>query len=290
MAKPMMPDQPGPTQVTGRVLILLDGSRQSLAALDVAAEIAHRRGAQVLGIFVEEQNLLRSAGYGFAREVGSSSGAVRPLDSGQLQARLEAMAQQARLALARAMSSRGIAQALTLCRGQVPEEVLGLVQPEDLLILGQVGWSGAPGIRLGSTARALMRRAPGDVLLWADGVQAGARQRVVVVLNHDQGANHRAIRVGAELAARHHQPMSVLLRASGDEDGQVAEDILSYLGQQGISARVRRLPMATPAALIRSLKEERAAHLILSRQSSLFLDQGAEALLEQMHLPVTVTP
>lgn len=187
----LMADGQQPARDTGRVLILLDGSGPSLAALQAAAEIAIARNAEVLGIFVEEVNLLRSAGYGFAREVGGSSELVRPLQAEVLEARMRALAEQARRALAQVMTDRGLAQALKLCRGRVAEEVLNLVGPDDLVVMGRIGWSGIPGARLGSTARVLMRQAPGDVLLWSES-RPPRQNRVVVLLNHDQGTNHRA--------------------------------------------------------------------------------------------------
>src|SRR5690554_5302544 len=79
----------------GRVLILLDGSRLSLAALEAAAEIASARNAEVLGIFVEEVNLLRTAGYGFAWEVGGSSGLACLLDSVAIEVRMQTLAETA---------------------------------------------------------------------------------------------------------------------------------------------------------------------------------------------------
>lgn len=273
----------------GRVLILLDGSRLSLSALEAAAEIAHTRQAEVLGIFVEEVNLLRSAGYGFAREVGASSGVARPLDSAAIEARMRSLADQARRSLEQVMARRGLVQALTLCRGRVAEEVLNLVRPEDLLVMGRVGWSGIPGARLGSTARILVRQAPGDVLLWAD-PPTRSQNRVVVLLNHDQGANHRAVRVGAELASRKQQPLTVLVRTETGEDKRVAEDLLSYLQSEGLSARVSLLPMASAGTVARAIRAEGASQLVLSRQCSLFREQGAETLLTELNLPVTVTP
>ncbi len=101
----------------GRVLILLDGSRLSLAALEAAAEIASVRNAEVLGIFVEETNLLRAAGYGFAREVGGSSGLARPLEVAALETRMQTLAEQARRTLQQTMAGRGLVQSLKLCRG-----------------------------------------------------------------------------------------------------------------------------------------------------------------------------
>jgi nucleotide-binding universal stress UspA family protein len=276
-------------QPAGRVLVLLDGSRLSLDALEAAADIAHARGAEVLGIFVEEVNLLRSAGYGWSREVGASSGQARPLDAALVHARMQALAEQARRSLSLAMARRGIPQDLKLCRGQVVSEVLSLASPGDLLVLGRVGWSGIPGARIGSTARALVLQAPGDVLLWTRS-RPRPQGRVVVLLNHDQGANHRAVRVGADLALQYHQPLSVLVRTTDSDPQRITEDLLGYLQQEGIAARVRLLPMASASAAARALKEEGASQLVISRSCSLFTEPGADSLLMELNLPLTVTP
>ena len=273
----------------GRVLILLDGSRLSLAALEAAAEIASVRNAEVLGIFVEETNLLRAAGYGFAREVGGSSGLARPLEVAALETRMQTLAEQARRTLQQTMAGRGLVQSLKLCRGRVAEEVLNLMQPDDLVVLGRVGWSCIPGARLGSTARILLRQAPCEVLLWVE-PRHQRQSRVVVLLNHDQGANHRAVRVGAELARRSKQPLSVLIRSKPEDDSALAEDILTYLQREGIAAGVKQIPESSAGAAVRAIQEESATQLVVSRSSSLFADQGAESLLSELNVPITVTP
>ena len=280
--------EPGPV-VARRILVLLDGSRLSLAALEAAADIALAQQAEVLGIFVEEANLLRSAGYGFAREVGRSSGVARPMDVDALEARMQATAEKLRRALAQTMAPWGVAQALKLCRGEVVEQVLGLAQPDDLLVLGRVGWSGIPGVRLGSTARMLLRKAPGDVLLWPES-RSLSPGRVVVLLNHDQGANHRAVRVGAELAKRGQRALTVLVRSDAADDPGLVEELVAMLETEGMPARVKRLPKAGAAAMARAVREEGAAQVVISRQCSLFEQQGAEVLLSQLNLPVTITP
>lgn len=273
----------------GRVLILLDGSRLSLAALEAAAEIASVRNAEVLGIFVEETNLLRAAGYGFAREVGGSSGLARPLEVAALETRMQTLAEQARRTLQQTMAGRGLVQSLKLCRGRVAEEVLNLMQPDDLVVLGRVGWSCFPGARLGSTARILLRQAPCEVLLWVE-PRHQRQSRVVALLNHDQGANHRAVRVGAELARRSKQPLSVLIRSKPEDDSALAEDILTYLQREGIAAGVKQIPESSAGAAVRAIQEESATQLVVSRSSSLFADQGAESLLSELNVPITVTP
>ena len=280
--------EPDPA-VVRRILVLLDGSRRSLAALEAAADIARAQQAEVLGIFVEEVSLLRSAGYGFAREVGRSSGVARPMDVDALEVRMQATAEKLRRTLERTLAPWGVAQALRLCRGEVVEQVLGLVQPDDLLVLGGAGWSGISSFRLGSTARGLLRQAPGDVLLWPES-RSLPPGRVVVLLNHDQGANHRAVQVGVELARRGQRALTVLVRSDAADDPELLEELAAMLEAGGIAARVRRLPKAGAAAMARAVREEGAAQLVISRQCSLFEQQGAESLLCQLNLPVTITP
>lgn len=272
----------------GRILILLDGSRPSLSALEVAAQMARARQAEVLGVYVEEVSLLRSAGYGFTREVGASSGLVRPLDAEALQARMRARADQVRRALQKALAPGGDGQVLVQCRGTVADEVLNLLKPQDVLIMGRVGWSGLSGVRLGSTARRLVGQAPGEVLLWTEPRQR-PRSCVVALLNHDREGNHQALATAAERARHNQCPLTVVVRGNEAENAAAAASLQSELDQLSMPARVRHLPLVSADALRRLLQQERAAELVLSRRGGLFLEQGAD-LLSELSLPVTVTP
>jgi nucleotide-binding universal stress UspA family protein len=272
----------------GRILILLDGSRPSLSALEVAAQMARARQAEVLGVFVEEVSLLRCAGYGFAREVGASSGVARPLDAAALQSRMRAQAEQVRRALREALATAGEGQTLVHCRGAVAEEVLGLLQPGDLLILGRVGWSGVAGARLGSTARRLVGQAPGEVLLWTES-RPRPECRVVVLLNHDREGNQRALLAAVERARRTHCPLTVLVRGPETGDPAILAGVKAELEPLGVSARIRQLPLESPETLRRVLQQERASELVLSRRGSLFGERGAD-MLSELAMPVTVTP
>jgi nucleotide-binding universal stress UspA family protein len=274
---------------TGRVLVLLDGSRMSYGALNAAAEIAGRTGAEVLGVFVEELNLLRSAGYGFAREVGSSSGISRPFDPAELDQRLQRLAGQARRTLAGVMAHYGGRHTLSVARGSVVDEVLALAGPQDLLVLGRVGWSSAPGARLGSTARGLFRRSPGRVLLWCE-TQVLPQGRVVVFLNEHEDANRRAVRAAAEVVRHCRQPVTLLLGPGSDLPPEDLKSIGQDLGIPESDIRVGSLPATDPITVARVLRQERAAQLVLSRECTLLREPGSDQLLMALNLPVTVTP
>ncbi|WP_308318837.1 universal stress protein [Marinobacter sp. F4206] len=273
----------------GRIMVLLDGSRVSYAALEAAADIAAQTGAEVLGIFVEEVNLLRSAGYSFSREVGSASGISRSFDAALVEHRLQRLADQARQALARAMAGRGGHHALSVARGRVVEEVLALAGPEDLLVLGRVGWSSAPGARLGSTARGLIQRSPGRVLLWCEPPVA-TPGRIVAFLNDHNQANHRAVLAAVEASRRYHQPITAFLCPGKTVPPEHLTAIRRELDVLGADARIRTLPATDPATIAQAVRQEHASQLVVSRECGLFQNPGADQLLIAVNLPVTVTP
>jgi nucleotide-binding universal stress UspA family protein len=145
-------------------VVLIDGSRCSLAALHSASELAAHWQAELLALFVEEQDLLRCAGYPWTREIGLS-GAVRRIDVEELEASMRNRAEQARNALEQCARSSGLSWHLHISRGRVVQQTLDLVQAEDVLVLGRVGYARARGLRLGSTAREMARQAPGPVIV-----------------------------------------------------------------------------------------------------------------------------
>ena len=61
-----------------RILLPVDLSRDSLAAVDVAFDLAAALGGEISGLFIEDAELLTAGSLPFAREVGSSSGIPRP--------------------------------------------------------------------------------------------------------------------------------------------------------------------------------------------------------------------
>ncbi len=68
-----------------RILVALDASGASLAALDAAARLAATLEAELLGLFVEDEDLLRLAGLPCAREVGFTFTQARRMESADME-------------------------------------------------------------------------------------------------------------------------------------------------------------------------------------------------------------
>ncbi|MBB3232204.1 universal stress protein [Halomonas stenophila] len=152
-----------------RVLALLDASRHSLAALSAAVRLAEREGVELVAVYVEDQDLLHSVAFPFAREVGGHSGQVRRLTAPQLEASLARQAERVSQALELAVAGRRLRHSLQISRGRVIPEALSIATPGDIMLLGKAGLAGRFGARLGTTSLGLILSAPCPVVVWDEG-------------------------------------------------------------------------------------------------------------------------
>ncbi|ABM62482.1 universal stress protein [Halorhodospira halophila] len=269
-----------------RVVVLLDASRASLEALEAAAEIAAHRRAELLAIFVEEEALLRCAGYPWAREVGLS-GATRPLETDIEEQRMRTRAEEIRRALAYTGQRRGVHYRLEVCRGGVVRETLSLVDRDDLLILGKVGYARARGLRIGSTARAIVFGTPGPVMVFERPVRPRTGHGVAVVVEPGEPGVETLTRAAALLGES-----ETLARIIPDHTAP------SPPGDNPTRAWAARhcpdaqwlTPAGSPTALARHLSHAPVDKLIISRRSALLAEHNTRSLIETVQLPVLVVP
>ena len=273
-----------------RIVVLLDASRTSLAALEAAIERAASERCELHALFVEEDSLLRSAGFSFAREVGAISGSSRPVDPAAMEARLRQRAESIQRALEQALDGRRVSYFLNVRRGNVLREALSLAGADDLLILGKVGWSAGPGRSLGSTARALARRAPGPVLLWSTMAPGGCEGAVMVLLD-DFEKGRGALSAALDRARRQNRDLSILLVRTDNSNAAGAREraVAKWLADSGIQARLRRIDSQEPRAIARAVRQERGCELVFSRGSRLMQGAEADVLLELLPVPLTIS-
>ena len=96
--------EPGRAAEIRRILVALDASPHSLPLLQVAAELASRMEAELLGLFVEDIELLRLADSPYACEILYPSATQTPLSRATMELKLRTLSEIARKALAAAAS------------------------------------------------------------------------------------------------------------------------------------------------------------------------------------------
>ena len=266
-----------------RILVALDASTHSLAALATAVELAAAMEAELEGLFVEDVNLLRIAGLPFAREVRHTA-SLEALDSPRMERALRAQAAQAREALAAAAGRAQVHWSFRVVRGQVAQEVLEAASQADLVTLGKQGRSRSPGARLGSTALRVASGAPGALLLVEYGVPGG--QPVLFLYDGSEGAQH-ALQAAARLAkASGARPVVLLVAAAPEEAAQLEQQAAHLFEAWGVHPHFRPLPGTEVQTLSRALLAEGDGLVVLSVRSTLLPEETIQKLLDRIRNPV----
>jgi len=259
--------------VIRRILVALDASAHSLAALEEAAALASAMHAELLGLFVEDINLVRTAGLPFARQVSYPSGTQERMSSERIDRELRAQAELARRALAAAAGRRHARWSFRTVRGQVTGEILAAASQTDLVLLGKSGWS--PARPVGSTALGLIAASPAAFLLVArEAPQTGP---IAVFFEGDpdsqndsqrdsQSNSRRALEAAIRLAVAHQTGLLVLVAGptpdACDAARQSARQIIAGRAPDGVPDEVEdrvpgRMPEQMPGRMPEQIKEFR---------------------------------
>jgi nucleotide-binding universal stress UspA family protein len=264
--------QPGPAELPAPaveyILVALDLSPHSEAALAAAAELAAALHLELRGLYVEDVNLLRLCGLPFAIEFGSFTARPRRMEQTHMEREFRIQASQLRKIMADVAGQRRIAWSFQVVRGGVTDQVLEASQAARMLSLGRVGRS--PGKRTGSTAQAIAARTQRPVVLQSRQRRVGGP--FVVVYTGSEAADH-ALALGVQLAAQEGGALLVLVY--GDFDW---EPLAQASQEGGVEAVIQR------AAGLPDLLAE------LPGAGAVLLPVDAAAWLDAIPLTVIVTP
>jgi nucleotide-binding universal stress UspA family protein len=136
-----------------RILVAVDGSPFSVAAVRLAAMLAGRLTAVVDGLFIEDVNLARMADHPQVAVVSLLSARSRPDHRRMLGPALGLQRAAARQRFDATVTG-GAAGTFTVRHGRVAAEMIAAAADCDLLVMG---WHGRThGLRLGSVTRAVV--------------------------------------------------------------------------------------------------------------------------------------
>jgi len=268
-----------------RILVALDASPHSVAALETAVELAERLDAELHGLFVEDINLLRLAQLPFARELRFPSHKAQEVDMLQMEEELRGQAAQAQRHFQRLAEGHSLHHSFTVVRGVVATSLLKATLDSDLLVLGRVSYSLVRAGRLGSTAQTAVTQAERSVLLVHPHADLS---RPPLLIYDGSPAAERALAVAGSLVERNGR-IYILLYLPDNTAAQEAVDLLQEtLAPRGIEAIYRRLYGVQPPDLIDFINESENSLVILSAHDKHFPSAVVRQLAEGLTCPVLV--
>jgi len=267
-----------------RILVPLDASSHSMSALDIAAELASYFNAELMGLFVEDINLLRLAESPFAQEISFFSPVFRRLDREHLKLQLRIQAERMRAALVSRAARADVPWSFRVTRGGVPTEVLAAAAEADMTIMGKVGMSLIQAAQTGSTVRSIIARSRGMTLILQQGFRL---ESPIMTVYSGSDLSQRALRISSDLQKMRMRPMTVFIPA-GDkaEFDRLRDEAEALLKQYEVEGVFRILDEERISRLSRTLNLAGLHLLVLPCEEPYFCGDAVQSLVDRLSNPV----
>lgn len=245
-----------------RILVAVDASPQSLAALEAAIELASKMEAELIGIFVEDINLLRVSGFPFAREVSYITPTKREIDSPHIEMQLRAQARRVEHILSNMAEQAHLRWSFRTVRGHISAELLAASLDTDIIIMGKKGWSS--GKQAGSTTRVMVVKSPHQTMVLERSVRHGYP---VMVAYENSPAGKKALSAINLVWDKTSLVCVLILADEAEEARELRLEAQAWLEENGISAHFNWLPEADGEKLARQTRTQSCGVLILPADS-----------------------
>ena len=256
---------------TDFILVALDASPHSEAALAAAVELAAALHLELHGLFVEDIDLLHLYGLPFGLEIGSFTATPRRLERTHLEREFRVQATTLRKIMADVAGKRRITWSFQVVRGGVTDALLEAAASARMLSLGRVGRT--PGKRTGSTAQAVARNTQRPVL-----IQSADRKLTgpFTVLYTGTVAADNSVALALQLAVQEKSSITLLLYGDSAEVERVEQQLADF-------------PVETSLQHFDEQKDV-LAHLRAVSSGAVILPVDAATWLEDIPATVIVVP
>jgi hypothetical protein len=233
--------------------------------MHVALQLALAMQAELSGVFVEDADLLRVAALPFTREVGLVSGALRPLETADVESALRRQAEQVRRSLAELAQGAQVRWSFRVARGKLAGEVLAAAGRADVVVTGERQRVAGAGERLAIP--------PTTITAVVEPTEAGLR----------------ALSTALELAEGQAQRLSLLVPEAGRQALQVVREAAARIAQGAPeAARIEALPSRRPERIIQAARRHPSRALVLTIGSLSDRDTGLRLLMEESSCPLVL--
>jgi nucleotide-binding universal stress UspA family protein len=259
-------------QKVRRVVAALDIAAAPAEVLEAALGLATALHAELVGLFVEDERLLRVAELPFAQELSLTTARAQRLAVVDVERALRRQAERMRRMIGDLAQPLGLAWTLEVARGDSLQTALAYAGADDLLVIGRA------------------RYVPREHAPSAGASRQAARTRPVAVLFDGTPQSIRALGFAVNLAGAVGSEVTVLIPAAGPEVFRARRlEAGRMLQARGASAVAYvMLGDAGPAGVERASREHRARVLVWPAGDRRAAGAAAARLLADVTCPVVM--
>lgn len=266
------------------ILVSLDSSGHSFAALRAAIHLARHFQAEITGLFVEDTTLLSLAEMPFRQEVGEYTAIIRNISTDGMTRGIFVQSRKINRTFKKLINDSDLMGNFTVLRGKVSESIRQASKECDLLILGKSGTNPLRKRKLGSTAQALSRDPKIPILLVEEENLLGTP--VFVLFDNSQRG-----KISLETARELSEPDALNIILIEEEPAVILEQkayLKKWAEQHQVDIKVFAYNPQTFPQFLPKIKGLKKGLFIIPHQPARLDWKIAESCLEKISVPILI--
>lgn len=266
-----------------RILVAVDPSSHSRAALEAAAELAQKLEGKIHGLFVQEETWHKVGQLPSVISVNELTGRTSTLEKEFLEEQIKRLKKRLQRQVKTISRKNKISHSWETVRGRVEKEILRAAEDADLITIGRRGSSFPEKQQLGSSAKKIIYNANKPVLILKKGLQLG---NPITAVYDGTEESRRCIKLALSLAEKFDTRLTILAMRNIPDAERSRSSALENMVDT-TSPRLKVLLLKNPDlwGFVHSINRRNSGLLIIPKSQPI-LKKSLEKVLYQLNCPL----
>lgn len=267
-----------------RILVALDTSSHSRAALEAAVHLANTLEAEIRGLFVHDSTWYRVSRLPSFSEVREYTGEIRPMAEPEMENQMKLIERRLKAMLQRASERFDISHDLHSTEGVIEDKVLEAAEDADLITLGRAGHSYSKQKKMGNTALRIIEKARKPVLILKEGMQLG---NSVAIVYDGSKASQKGLKIALALADKNEGSLFLnVFRNNPEALEEHSEEIENLMDDAPVPVYLHMVEKPEIRQFSEQINSTRSGLLVIPKKQPLISNMSLAVLLNNIHCPL----
>lgn len=278
-----MADEQERTLLFQRILVAVDTSATSRAALESAATLARIMESEIQGLFVHEENWNQLSRLPSAQTVNELTGETQGLEQTSLEHQIKTLESRLRQQLKYISRRNDVNHTWQSVHGHVADKVLEAAKDADLITIGRRGRSYKSRNKLGSTAKAVIRKAEKPVLILKEPLNL--RHTITAVYDASE-ESHNGLRLALSLAKENRTQLTIMVINHEQAESERDTELEQLIDNAQIPIRVKVLKQPNLRDFVNSINSQPSGLIVIPKNQPFLQEGSMEIMLTYILSPV----
>ncbi|MDX1642056.1 MAG: universal stress protein [Balneolaceae bacterium] len=265
-----------------KILVAIDTSKHSQAALEAAADLARTMEANIHGLFVHDEIWHRVSRLPSVSSVNTLTGQVTTFEDDTMEDKVRLLQNRLRQKLEQVSKQHELIHSWRSVKGKVYEKILEAAEEVDLITIGLKGAS-ARRKRLGSSARRIIMEADKPVLILKEGLRLGS---TITAVYDGSSESQKGIEIALNIAERNESTLTVLfVSKEPDSEDEQNNRLKNLLQDATVFVEIEQLDQPNVIRFLNAINQQKSGLLIAPKNQAL-LTKSLQILLNNINCPL----